>query len=68
MPISDDSLKSRCENVFGDSLDPERRSTLIDTMENMEKGHPLLREHLSPTTEPAGHSGFLRSLAEGEIN
>lgn len=68
MPISDDSLKSRCEDVFGDSLDPERRSLLIATVENMEKGHPRLREHLSPKTEPAGHAGFLRSLAEGEIN
>lgn len=62
MPISDDSLKSRCENVFGDSLDSERRSLLIATMESMEKGHPELVEHLSPQTEPAGHSGFLRSL------
>ena len=59
MPISDDSLKSRCEDVFGDSLDSERRSLLIATIENMEAGHPRLREHLSPT-EPAGHSGFLR--------
>ena len=63
MPISDNSLKSRCEDVFGDSLDPERRSLLIATVENMEKGHPLLRERLSPQTEPAGHAGFLRSLA-----
>ncbi len=63
MPISDDSLKSRCEDVFGDSLDSERRSLLIATIENMERGHPLLREHLSPKTEPAGHSRFLHSLA-----
>ena len=63
MPVSDDSLKSRCGDVFGDSLDSERRAVIITTMENMEKGHSLLREHLSPKTEPAGHSGFLRSLA-----
>ncbi|MDE0331437.1 MAG: hypothetical protein OXL41_06160 [Nitrospinae bacterium] len=63
MPISDDSIKSRCENIFGDPLDFERRSLLITTMENMEKGHPQLREHLSSKTEPAGHSGFLHSLA-----
>jgi len=63
MPISDDSLKSRCDDVFGDSLDSERRSVIIATIENMEKGHPRLREHLSQKTEPGGHSGFLRSLA-----
>lgn len=62
MPISDDSLKSRCENMFGDSLDSERRAAIIATMESMEKGNPQLVEHLSPETEPAGHSGFLRSL------
>ena len=63
MPISDDSLRSRCEEVFGDALDTKRRAVLIATMENMEKGHPLLREQLSPRTEPGGHAGFLSSLA-----
>lgn len=62
MSISEDSLISRCEDVFGDSLDPERRAAIIATMENMEKGNPQLVENLSPKTEPAGHSGFLRSL------
>ena len=63
MSISDDSLKSRCDDVFGDPLDSDRRAVIIATIENMEKGHPRLREHLSPKTEPGGHARFLRSLA-----
>ena len=63
MPISDDSIQSRCGKVFGDSLDAGRRAVLIHIVENMESGHLLLREHLSPKTEPGGHAGFLRSLA-----
>ncbi len=63
MPISDDALKTRCGDLFGDQLDAERRAVIIATMENLEKGHPQLLEHLSSQTEPAGHTGFLRSLA-----
>ena len=63
MSISDDSLKSRCDDVFGDSLDQEERAFISAALGTLEKRHPQLLEHLSSTTEPAGHAGFLRYLA-----
>ncbi len=63
MPISDDSLQSRCEDVFGNSLDPEERAFIGTALGSLEKGHPQLVEHLSSKTEPSGHAGFLRLLA-----
>ena len=59
MAISDDALKARCADAFGDALDPERRAAL----EALDRGRPALLERLSPQAEPAGHAGFLRSLA-----
>ncbi len=66
MTISDDALKARCAEVFGDELDPERRAAVIAALESLERGHPSLLERLSPEAEPAGHAGFLRSLTRGE--
>ena len=63
MPISDDSLQTRCEDVFGDSLNPEDRVFIRAALNSLEKGHSPLLEHLSSKTEPAGHAGFLRSIA-----
>lgn len=63
MAISDDALEARCADAFGDALDPERRAAIAAALEAIERGRPALLERLSPRAEPAGHAGFLRSLA-----
>ena len=63
MAISDDALKNRCADAFGDALDPERRAAVAAALEALDRGRPALLERLSPQAEPAGHAGFLRSLA-----
>ncbi len=63
MPISEAELQTRCEALFGDALDTERRAALRAALASIEKGHPRLMESLDARTEPAGHAGFLRSLA-----
>ena len=63
MATSDAEWKNRCGDAFGDALDPERRAAISATLETLENGHGALLQRLSPGAEPAGHAGFLRSLA-----
>ncbi len=61
MPIPDEEMMRRCQEVFGGPLDADRRARLAGILDTLARANIQIVDILEGDSEPMGHTAILRS-------
>lgn len=59
MPFSEEEFRQRCEKMFNDPLDYDRRARLMNLMETLEQAHLKVLNVLDDQYAPLSHISIL---------
>jgi hypothetical protein len=61
VPIPDEEMMRRCEEVFGGPLDANRRASLAGILDTLVRANTRIVGILKRDSEPMGHTAVLKS-------
>ena len=61
MPIPEEEMMRRCEEVFGGPLDANRRASLAGILDTLARVNIQIVDILKSDSEPMGHTAVLKS-------
>ncbi len=61
MTIPDEEMLRRCQEVFGEPLDSDRRARLANILDTMAQANLQIVKALEIGSEPMGHAAILKS-------